>query len=109
MQPVNGDFANLLESNAKVDWVPDKSKSEAPKSLIDQLTVNQHLVVPDLSKMSTEEFAEAWMDDDKIEQLAEKMRQENSELEGLEPMSDEEFERQALAVGGEDGNSATPD
>jgi hypothetical protein len=37
------------------------------------------------------------------------MRQENAELEGLEPMSDEEFERQALAAGGEDGNSATPE
>jgi hypothetical protein len=109
MEPKNGDFASLLESDGKVDLVPAKSKSEAPKSLIDQLTVDQHLVVPDLSKMSAEEFAEALMDDDKIEQLAEKMRQENAEFERLEPMSDEEFEWQALAAGGDDSNPATPE
>jgi putative heme degradation protein len=109
MQPKNGDFASLLESGAKVDLVQTKSNSEASKSLVDQLTTDQHLLVPDLSKMSTEEFAEALLDDDKIEQLAEKMRQENAELEKLEPMSDEDLERQALAAGGDDGNPATPE
>ena len=96
----NGDFAGFLEQAAR-------SHADSPET-----KPNQSLLHPDADEpkvFDNEAFTEMLMDDEKLEAYAAKMRADAEEQADLEPMSDEEFERQALEAGGDDHDASTPE
>jgi hypothetical protein len=96
----NGVFAGFLEQ-------ADRSHVDSPDTI-----PNQTLLRPDANEPKVfdgEAFKEMLMDDEKLEAYAAKMRTDAEEQADLEPMSDEEFERQALEAGGDDHNASTPE
>lgn len=108
MEPKNGDFASLTEAKAKavVSGATLKSQVPVPKPIE---PVEQAIV--DESQITIEELTAALQlgADEQLEALAAKMRRLEEEQVDLPDLTDEEFERQALEAGGDDGNPATPE
>jgi hypothetical protein len=100
MEVKNGDFVTYLAQAAK-----PRIASEAASS--DPARLPSATDEPKF--FDGEAFAEMLMDEEKLEAYAAKMRAEAEEKAELEPMSDEEFERQALEAGGSDNNPETPE
>jgi hypothetical protein len=96
----NGDFAGFLEQASRSDKTSQETKPEQTRL---QPTAEEP------KEFDGEAFVEMLMDDEKLEAYAAKMRADAEEQEELEPMSDEEFERQALEAGGSDNNPETPE
>jgi hypothetical protein len=100
MEIKNGDFASYLEQAA----LPRKPTQDVALA---QTAQPQGSEEP--KAFDGEAFAEMLIDDEKLEAYAAKMRADAQEQAELEPMSDEEFERQALEAGGSDGDASTPE
>lgn len=96
----NGDFASFLESSTQ----PSKSAQPTQPNPTQQTTGSD---LPEI--FDGEAFAEMLMDEEKMEAYAAKMRADAEEQANLEPLSDEEFERQAMEAGGNDNNPNTPE
>lgn len=99
MDVKNGDFASFLEKN--------QGKSTP---------VNQGLNVSDDATHAADQVenilsvsAETLLDEDAVDRLAAQMRETEQVLSALPPMTDEEFDRQALEAGGADGDPDTPE
>jgi hypothetical protein len=96
----NGDFAGFLEQASRLHKDAQGIKPD------------QTLLLPSAEEpkeFDGEAFTEMLMDDEKLEAYAAKMRADAEEQAELEPMSDEEFERQALEAGGSDNDPSTPE
>lgn len=106
MEPKNGDFASLIEAKAVASGSTLTSQLPAPKP---HEAVEQSVV--DESRITIEELTAALQlgADEQLEALAAKMRRLEEEQVDLPDLTDEEFERQALEAGGDDGNPATPE
>ena len=100
MEIKNGDFVSYLEQAAKTRKTGEDAASD-PTHLSSGSEESKFF--------DGEAFAEMLMDDEKLDAYAAKMRAEAEVKAELEPMSDEEFERQALEAGGEDNDPNTPE
>jgi hypothetical protein len=96
----NGDFAGFLEQASRLH-------KDAQSTKPDQTRLQPSAEEP--KEFDGEAFTEMLMDDEKLEAYAAKMRADAEEQDDLEPMSDEEFERQALEAGGSDNDPGTPE
>lgn len=96
----NGDFAGFLEQASRS---PKNTQDTKPEQSRLQPTAEEP------KEFDGEAFAEMLMDDEKLEAYADEMRLDAEEQAALEPMSDEEFERQALEAGGSDNDPETPE
>lgn len=85
--PRNGDFAALFEANGKSANVSNQTPAEA--NIPESQNINDIL---NNGEEPTAEFLE-----------------EMNALENAPPLSDEEFEKQALAHPGTDGDAKTPE
>ncbi len=100
MEIKNGDFVSYLEHAAKT-----RKAGEDAASVPTQLSSGAE----ESKFFDGEAFAEMLMDDEKLDAYASQMRADAGEQGQLEPMSDEEFERQAMEAGGNDNDTNTPE
>jgi hypothetical protein len=100
MEIKNGDFAKFLEKTPQTN--KGKERVQSPLALTQPNTDPSEI-------FDGEAFAQMLMDEEKMDEYAAQMRQEAEETKDLEPMSDEEFERQALEAGGADNDANTPE
>ena len=96
-EPKDGDFASYLNQLARQpDALKPQPTSNASHS--DQ--------TPDELE-SDEEIPEFLLDEQ--QKLSKELMRQAAELHAVEPLSDEELERQALQAGGSDNDSTTPE
>jgi hypothetical protein len=95
--PKDGDFASYLNQIAQE---PGATKTVLPKNLGD------HEQTQDECE-SDEDIPEFLLDEQ--QKLSKELMREAAELESVEPLSDEELERQALQAGGADLDPNTPE
>jgi hypothetical protein len=96
----NGDFADFLEQSTRSQKAAQDAK---PGQTHLQSGAQEH------KEFDSEAFTEMLMDEEKLEAYAAKMRADDDEQAGFEPMTEQEFERQALEAGGSDNNPETPE
>lgn len=96
-EPKNGDFAGYLN---KLAAQPDATNALSPSSQSDRTQFQDDDELTD----SVPEFLL-----DEQQKLSKELMREAAELDAIEPMSDEELERQALQAGGSDNDASTPE